>query len=277
MRLFLALCIGFLGCGALPQYGYEQPSGFKTNTVPVKALPINNLESRNSLAIDRQPLTGSISNFGLQAPIELSNAYRGGDKYLPPASTTLAPIIHKQFYLISAPEDPDPQGGKRHLILGRPQKNYRVVFIKAPSSGTENIKYSAEFAPQEEKTVIYVLSKKENELSANDISTPAPIPASKPEVFFIKYKTEQEAQQAQKEIQDEYDRLGGTSEVSEEGTAPITSVIGNLDSLNSDGSYNYHQLNNAVTDPLQTPPRGQYLPAPAPAPALTSASASAKH
>lgn len=202
MRLFLVMmCIAFLGCGALPQYGYEQPSSFKTNTIPVKALPINNLQSHNSLVIGRQPLTESLSNFGLQAPRELTNAYKGGDKYLPPASTTLAPIIHKQFYLISAPEDPDPQGAKRHLVLGRPQKNYRVVFIKAPSSGVENIKYSAEFAPQEEKTVIYVLSKKENELSASDISTPAPIPASKPEVFFIKYKTEQEAQQAQKEIQ----------------------------------------------------------------------------
>uniref|UniRef100_A0A1A9X5C1 DUF243 domain-containing protein n=1 Tax=Glossina brevipalpis TaxID=37001 RepID=A0A1A9X5C1_9MUSC len=263
MRLFLVMCIAFLGCGALPQYGYEQPSGFKTNTLPVQALQSNNLQTQNLPVVGRQASTGPSSIFGLQAPIELTNAYKGGDKYLPPPSTTLAPIIHKQFYLISAPEDPESQGTKRHLILGRPQKNYRVVFIKAPSSGGENIKYSAEFAPQEEKTVIYVLSKKENELSANDISTPAPIPASKPEVFFIKYKTEQEAQQAQKEIQDEYDRLGGTSEVSEEGTAPITSVIGKLDSLNSDGSYNYHQLNNAVNDPSQTPPSGQYLPAPA--------------
>uniref|UniRef100_A0A1A9ZIE6 DUF243 domain-containing protein n=1 Tax=Glossina pallidipes TaxID=7398 RepID=A0A1A9ZIE6_GLOPL len=238
--------LAFLGCGALPQYGYEQPSRFKANTIPVKALPINNLQSHNSLVIGRQPLTESLSNFGLQAPIELTNAYKGGDKYLPPASTTLAPIIHKQFYLISAPEDPDPQGAKRHLVLGRPQKNYRVVFIKAPSSGAENIKYSAEFAPQEEKTVIYVLSKKENELSANDISTPPPIPASKPEVFFIKYKTEQEAQQAQKEIQDEYDRLGGTSEVSEQGTAPITSVIDGWQAFRDSNRLQYWEYKKAL-------------------------------
>jgi len=124
-----------------------------------------------------------------------------GEQYLPPASTTPEPIIRKQFYLISAPEDQSNNVKAKHLVLGRPQKNYRVVFIKAPASDSANVRYSAEYAPQEEKTVIYVLSKKDNELNADDIATPAPSQPSKPEVFFIKYKTDEEAQHAQKEIQ----------------------------------------------------------------------------
>ncbi|XP_073828526.1 uncharacterized protein [Musca autumnalis] len=204
------------------------------------------------------------TNIGL--PPTATGGHRGGDKYLPPAPKPLDPIVRKQFYVISAPEDNENQGKTKHLVLGRPQKNYRVVFIKAPSSGNGNIKYSAEFAPQEEKTVIYVLNKKENELDASDIATPAPTAASKPEVFFIKYKTDDEAQQAQKEIKEQYDKLGGTNEVADETTAPITSVIGSLDSLNPDGSYNYRKTNGNVVPsvpsvPTVQTPNTQYLPA----------------
>ncbi|SPP89432.1 Hypothetical predicted protein, partial [Drosophila guanche] len=111
------------------------------------------------------------------------------------------PIIHKQFFTVAAPEEHENLERAKHLVIGRPQKNYRVVFIKAPSSSNANVKLSAEYAPKEEKTVIYVLSKKDNQLEVNDIATPAPTVPSKPEVFFIKYKTEAEASHAQQQIQ----------------------------------------------------------------------------
>lgn len=255
MRAFVVLSALLAVACAAPQYGYEQP------------------------------IIGGPAGTYSGLPAVAVHPGRGGDKYLPPAPTTAAPIVRKQFYLISAPEDNENQGKTKHLVLGRPQKNYRVVFIKAPNSGAGNVKYSAEFAPQEEKTVIYVLNKKENELDAGDIATPAPTTPSKPEVFFIKYKTDDEAQQAQKEIQGrtfqqvlkkikiiiklylyfiylaEYDKLGGTNEVADETTAPITSVIGSLDSLNPDGSYNYRQTNeNSGKIPAPEVPSSQYLP-----------------
>lgn len=171
MRSFIVLSALFaIGCAA-PQYGYEPP----TATI------------------------GGPS--GTYSGLTAVPAGRGGDKYLPPATKAEDPVIRKQFYTISAPEDSDNLVRSKHLVLGKPQKNYRVVFIKAPNSGAGNVKYTAEFAPQEEKTVIYVLNKKEKELDASDIATPAPTDPSKPEVFFIKYKTDEEAQQAQKEIQ----------------------------------------------------------------------------
>lgn len=224
---------------ARPQYGYEQPQ-------------VGDLLGNVGSGI-------GIGNLGLGNPGQLVGQlpvpHRGGDKYLPPASTTQAPIINKKFYLVSAPEDHSNDGKTKHLVLGRPQKNYRVVFIKAPAGDNANVKYSAEFAPQEEKTVIYVLSKKDNDLDAGDIATPAPTQPSKPEVFFIKYKTDEEAHQAQKEIQGQYDKLGGTNEFQEDNNAPITSVIGSLDGLNPDGSYNYRQINRPSGHPT-----AQYLP-----------------
>ncbi|EDV35262.1 uncharacterized protein Dana_GF22662 [Drosophila ananassae] len=139
------------------------------------------------------------------------------------------PLIHKQFFTVAAPEEHENLERTKHLVIGRPQKNYRVVFIKAPSSSNANVKLSAEYAPKEEKTVIYVLSKKDNQLEVNDIATPAPTVPSKPEVFFIKYKTDAEASHAQQQIQAEYDRIEGTSEHQDGGVAPAQSVVGILD------------------------------------------------
>ncbi|XP_037814564.1 uncharacterized protein LOC119605491 [Lucilia sericata] len=240
MRVFVVLSALLAVACAAPQYGYKQPEHLGSGP------------------------SGAFSGLS-PASLQPSTLGHGGDKYLPPAPTSAAPIVRKQFYVVSAPEDDDNQPKNKHLVLGRPQKNYRVVFIKAPNSGNGNVKYSAEFAPQEEKTVIYVLSKKDNELDASDIATPAPTTASKPEVFFIKYKTDEEAQQAQKEIQGEYDKLGGTNEVADETTAPITSVIGSLDGLNPDGSYNYRPQNNNIGQasgkhPAVQAPSSQYLP-----------------
>ncbi|XP_018800597.1 PREDICTED: keratin, type I cytoskeletal 9 [Bactrocera latifrons] len=140
-----------------------------------------------------------------------------------------APLVHKQFITVSAPEDHETLEKSKHFVIGRPQKNYRVVFIKAPSSSSANVKLSAEYAPQEEKTVIYVLSKKDSSLEVNDIATPAPTVPAKPEVFFIKYKTEEEAHHAQQQIQAEYDRIEGTSEHTDGGIGQQQSVVGILD------------------------------------------------
>ncbi|XP_018800600.1 PREDICTED: uncharacterized protein LOC108976135 [Bactrocera latifrons] len=175
----------------------------------------------------------------------------GGDKYLPPSQPTAEPIITKQFFLVSAPEDSEEQTRSKHFVIGRPQKNYRVVFIKAPSSDNANLKLTAEYAPQEEKTVIYVLSKKDNELNIGEIGTPAPTQPTKPEVFFIKYKTPEEAAAAQKEIQEQYDNLGGTSEFSDEGVVPIKSVVGSLDGLAANGGYDYRKVLNGGDSPIK--------------------------
>lgn len=112
----------------------------------------------------------------------------------------LPPIVTKHFYVHAAPEDPEEQAAPRYVPLGRAHKTYKVIFIKAPSYGS-----SARIIPvlpqNEEKTVVYVLSKKpdfnqEIQLPEQPVTEP-----TKPEVFFIKYKTQQEAENARQQIQ----------------------------------------------------------------------------
>ncbi|XP_030567319.1 uncharacterized protein LOC115767252 [Drosophila novamexicana] len=158
-----------------------------------------------------------------------------------------APLVHKQFITVAAPEEHENLERVKHLVIGRPQKNYRVVFIKAPSSSSANVKLSAEYAPKEEKTVIYVLSKKDSTLEVNDIATPAPTIPSKPEVFFIKYKTEAEASHAQQQIQAEYDRIEGTSEHTDGGVAPAQSVVGILDAGSNGSAGGQTVISNSAT------------------------------
>ncbi|XP_067639237.1 uncharacterized protein [Eurosta solidaginis] len=256
MHIALVLAFCAIGTNAAPQYAYE------ANSISSSGLQlhggINGIQLAGAGSV--APALGVVSGNGnIQS---YNSAGRGGDKYLPPQAEQQAPIIYKQYYTISAPEDRTPK--TKHLVLGKPQKNYRVIFIKAPH--TENVKYSAELAPQEEKTVIYVLHKKDEDIDSTNLVTPAPTVPSKPEVFFITYKTPEEAHQAQKEIQDQYDQLGGSNEFND-STAPISSVIGSLDSLNSDGSYNYRQVNGGSAQaslpqqPLQTHQAIQPLPA----------------
>lgn len=115
-------------------------------------------------------------------------------------SDDLPAIVTKHFYVHAAPEEPEENQGPRFVNIGRKQKNYKIIFIKAPTYGL-NSQVIPVVQPNEEKTIVYVLSKKPT--FNQEISLPpAPVTEpSKPEVFFIKYKTEKEAQEAQQKIQ----------------------------------------------------------------------------
>ncbi|XP_064536798.1 uncharacterized protein TwdlX [Drosophila montana] len=154
--------------------------------------------------------------------------YKEQEAYISHLANFQPPIISKHFYLHTAPEDHDDQQIVRYVNVGRPQKNYRVVFINAPASTTSKAKIIANVAPVEDKTAIYVLSKKSNALDVSaEVVTQRPA-NHKPEVYFIKYKTPAEAAHAQQTIQANYDALGGSSQLSDEGIVPVSSVINAL-------------------------------------------------
>ncbi|XP_039497895.1 uncharacterized protein LOC120455588 [Drosophila santomea] len=171
-------------------------------------------------------VSDSIGLAGLQPGPTIN--YNEQESYISHLANFQPAQINKHFYIHSAPEDHDEQQIVRYVNVGRPQKNYRVVFINAPTSTASKAKIIANVAPVEEKTAIYVLSKKSNALDVSaEVVTQRPV-ANKPEVFFVKYKTPQEAAHAQQTIQANYDALGGSSETSNEGVIPVSSVIGSL-------------------------------------------------
>ncbi|XP_061386717.1 uncharacterized protein LOC133321650 [Musca vetustissima] len=159
--------------------------------------------------------------------------------YLPPTAPETSaygqqhqqPLVTKRFFIHSAPEEEEVEVQHRDIVVGTPRKNFNVVFIKSATDKKQKTKIRVIPAVNEDKTVIYVLAKKTD---APQLETYVEEPATtttKPEVFFIKYKTNEEAEHAQRSIQAEYDHLGGNTVISNEGVSPVSSVIGSLDAL----------------------------------------------
>ncbi|XP_055382803.1 uncharacterized protein LOC129612965 [Condylostylus longicornis] len=137
----------------------------------------------------------------------------------------LPPIVSKSVYYHAAPEEPDEEIYEDNSTQ-QERKHYNVVFIKAPHQSVKTIATQTAQALNEEKTAIYVLSKKNDISEVRQAIADVPHHPNKPEVFFVKYKTPEEAEHAQQTIQSQYDILGGSTHVSNEGYAPVSSVIG---------------------------------------------------
>lgn len=129
------------------------------------------------------------------------NAYSSGQVQAQTQSVqSQEPIITKHFYVHAAPEDPEEkETGPRFVQIGRARKNYKIIFIKPPTYDLRS-QIIPVIAPTEEKTIVYVLSKKPTLDQNIQLPEPAPTEPSKPDVFFIKYKTQQEADEAQQSI-----------------------------------------------------------------------------
>lgn len=111
------------------------------------------------------------------------------DRYGPPQQQ---PIVHKHVYVhVPPPEAPEYKPPKYIPPAAPPQKHYKIVFIKAPTPPTPTAPALPPLPPQdEEKTLIYVLVKKPEEAPEVVLPTQAPTQPSKPEVYFIRYKTQ---------------------------------------------------------------------------------------
>uniref|UniRef100_A0A1I8NVT1 DUF243 domain-containing protein n=1 Tax=Stomoxys calcitrans TaxID=35570 RepID=A0A1I8NVT1_STOCA len=101
-------------------------------------------------------------------------------------------LVQKHVYVHVAPEEPEEFRPRPNIPVGQAQKNYKIIFIKAPSAPS----YQAPVIPvqpqNEEKTLVYVLVKKPEDQQDIVIPTAAPTQPSKPEVYFIKYKTQKD-------------------------------------------------------------------------------------
>ncbi|CAK9832982.1 hypothetical protein ANTRET_LOCUS9732 [Anthophora retusa] len=118
------------------------------------------------------------------------------DTYGPPQQP---PVVHKHVYVhVPPPEAPEYKPPKYIPPAAPPQKHYKIVFIKAPTPPTPTAPALPPLSPQdEEKTLIYVLVKKPEEAPDVVLPTQAPTQPSKPEVYFIRYKTQKESHNAE--------------------------------------------------------------------------------
>lgn len=78
------------------------------------------------------------------------------------------------------------------LTTVAPQKHYRIVFIKAPTEAPVTYPTIPLQPPDEEKTLVYVLVKKPDPPPELVLPKPISTVPTKPEVYFIRYKTQKE-------------------------------------------------------------------------------------
>lgn len=111
-------------------------------------------------------------------------------------------LVHKHIYVHVPPPEPEDEIPAQSQLAPAviPQKHYKIIFIKAPSMAPSPLQQQQQqialASQNQEKTIVYVLVKKPVEES-NSLAASTPIgaisaPASKPEVYFIKYKTQKE-------------------------------------------------------------------------------------
>lgn len=101
-------------------------------------------------------------------------------------------LIQKHIYVHVPPPEPEEHITQRLPQFHQAQKHYKIVFIKAPTPPTPTAANIQLPGQDEQKTLIYVLVKKPDEAEALNIQQPAPTQPSKPEVYFIKYKTQKQ-------------------------------------------------------------------------------------
>ncbi|XP_030755047.1 vegetative cell wall protein gp1 [Sitophilus oryzae] len=135
------------------------------------------------------------------APSGPSDSYGAppSSNYGPPAPPTEygapAPgIVQKHVYVHVPPPEKEQPKPRKPIEVAPAQKHYKIIFIKAPTPPTPTAPVIPVQPQNEEKTLVYVLVKKPEEAPEITIPTPAPTQPSKPEVYFIRYKTQKEAE-----------------------------------------------------------------------------------
>lgn len=119
-------------------------------------------------------------------------------QYGPPAPEYGLPQVAKQVtknvYVHVPPEEPAKIVPSQVLSLPVPKKHYKIIFIKAPTPPTPVKQILPEQPQDEHKTLVYVLVKNPEPQPLIDVPIPEPTEPTKPEVFFIKYKENEEKQ-----------------------------------------------------------------------------------
>ncbi|XP_005191045.2 uncharacterized protein LOC101897137 [Musca domestica] len=189
-------------------------------------------------------LSNSFANNADGSPLERSFSNEGIDNGEPSfASDESAPA--NQFITYTVDEN-DFKDKNADRVLQSVKKPTRVVFIKGPSNKhlEDAILSLGQKTPQ---TAIYILNKQPDlhEL-ANKLNSINENRNNRPEVHFVKYRTPEDALNAQNTIQEQYNALGGTSKAFDGGFAS--------------------SLNFASQAPIRAPsavsvPENSYLPA----------------
>uniref|UniRef100_A0A0K8U7W8 DUF243 domain-containing protein n=1 Tax=Bactrocera latifrons TaxID=174628 RepID=A0A0K8U7W8_BACLA len=165
---------------------------------------------------------------------------------------------NKEYYYLSAPQENYELPPDFNNLLSKMKKNLRVVFIKAPEqNGLTKTALQLLKDSQQPKTAIYVLTKQHSAVElAKKLQQQPGSAQQKPEVIFIKYRTRQEAEHAQRTIQSQYESLNGPNHFNSESVVPTQNVIGSTAAIEPQ----QRPVEQSVVTSVTTPSPLDYLP-----------------
>ncbi|XP_061397164.1 uncharacterized protein LOC133332805 [Musca vetustissima] len=164
-------------------------------------------------------------NYG--AGVSSSPSYTASGNYgagssVTPSFAPQATTLEKEFYTFTANDADfnDPAASNQYNAVAK--KGLRVIFIKGPENkGLEDAALALAKQAAEQRTAIYVLNKQADIAGLSDKFNAINNNVNhKPEVHFVKYRTPEDAANAQRAIQSQYDSLVGTSQHFNGGVAP---------------------------------------------------------
>nr|XP_014098098.2 uncharacterized protein LOC106623197 [Bactrocera oleae] len=196
MRVFIVLCLFAFACADNLGYNYR---------------PVGHSDS--DLSFGPRGSSGGLGGLGNS----------GATTQISPSYSAPAAEFDKEFYTYSADEEDFNEPAGSEQLEASLRKNLRVVFVKGPeNNGLENAAINLARHAAEQQTAIYVLQKQADlgDL-ANKLQSQHDFTNHKPEVQFVKYRTPEDAANAQRAIQSQYDQLGGNSQSHDGGVAPV--------------------------------------------------------
>ncbi|EDV43606.1 uncharacterized protein Dana_GF16443 [Drosophila ananassae] len=246
MRAFIVMCLVAVACADKLGYNY-QPVGHSSSGLSFA--PGSGSIGGGSIgggsigggsigggsigggSIGGGSLGGSISSGaglgGLGGLGGLSGGSIGGGEALSAPVSYSAPApaaeLEKEFFTFTANEQDFDEPQQLEKVSSALNKALRVVFIKGPENrGLENAALALAKQAAQQETAIYVLNKQADigDL-ANKLNAIRSNNNNKPEVHFVKYRTQEDAANAQRAIQSQYDQLGGSSQAHNGGVAPV--------------------------------------------------------
>ncbi|XP_073818336.1 uncharacterized protein [Musca autumnalis] len=218
MRAFIVLCLVAVACADKLGYNY-QPVG----------------HSSSGLSFAPGATGGGVGSFEAQGS-------SSAPAFAPQAE------LEKEFYTFSVNDADFNEGASSDQYASALKKGLRVIFIKGPeNNGLEDAALALAKQAGQQETAIYVLNK-QADLSglANKLNSLGNNNNQRPEVHFVKYRTPEDAANAQRAIQSQYDALGGPSHNFNGGIAPVI---------------NFASQAPVATAPAASAPGASYLPA----------------
>ncbi|XP_005175645.2 uncharacterized protein LOC101889843 [Musca domestica] len=246
MRAFIVLCLVAVACADKLGYNY-QPVGHSSSGLSfTPGGAASNVAPSYSSGSSFAP-SGSASNFGPSYDGGVGS-FQGQPSFTSPAQVAPQAELEKEFYTYTANDADFNEPASADQYANGLKKGLRVVFIKGPeNNGLEDAALALAKQAGQQETAIYVLNKQADlgDL-ANKLNNLNTGNNNKPEVHFVKYRTPEDAANAQRAIQGQYDSLGGPSHSINGGVAPVL---------------NFASQAPAAAAPAASAPGASYLPA----------------